>query len=386
MFYSRNRAAYYLIQYFSGVAFILPIWVIFNREFLELSNTAAFILGTIQYWLIFLFEIPTGAWADKYGRLLVFRIGALLQLAGVASFVITKDFAILLLYQVIGAFGAATSSGTLRPIIYQELPKNKQTIESNDFIGRSEAIVFLSRATTVVVGGLLYTINPVYPFIGMALGHLTSFLISFAMTDKSDKSPLPTKLHIYETLAVLKKSYEIKLLAIMVLFFVITSETIFALFQPYLRYINFDLELFGVIYLVVSVFSGLGAIISRKINEKKWLLPLLLMQASIVITSASMLTESILLFILGIIPASVAFGVVRPIYDSVLLRKTVSDSHSTALSIGSFYITALYGLVVVSVGVLLDNFTVLNVVSGILALSIVFSAISIIINIKKKDF
>ena len=97
MFYSRNRAAYYLIQYFSGVAFILPIWVIFNREFLELSNTAAFILGTIQYWLIFLFEIPTGAWADKYGRLLVFRIGALLQLAGVASFVITKDFAILLL-------------------------------------------------------------------------------------------------------------------------------------------------------------------------------------------------------------------------------------------------------------------------------------------------
>ena len=65
---TRNKKLALFISATHQVAIISPVWVIFGSDHLHLSLTQSLILGYMALATSAFFEIPMGAFADKFGR------------------------------------------------------------------------------------------------------------------------------------------------------------------------------------------------------------------------------------------------------------------------------------------------------------------------------
>ena len=69
----------------------------------------------------FVFEVPSGAWADAWSRRRLYAIGAFLTAAGFASWTFWPTYAGFALGFVLWGLGGALCSGTLEALLYDEL-------------------------------------------------------------------------------------------------------------------------------------------------------------------------------------------------------------------------------------------------------------------------
>ena len=74
----------------------LAIWVVYLTEFRDLTLAQVGILEGFFWVAALLAEIPTGAFADRYGRRLTFAVGAAVEGTGILVFALASGFAILL--------------------------------------------------------------------------------------------------------------------------------------------------------------------------------------------------------------------------------------------------------------------------------------------------
>jgi len=63
---SRNIPIFYIYNALGAGLFFVPIWVVYQQEFMTFSQMAFF--NALFYIIILVFELPTGAFADLVGR------------------------------------------------------------------------------------------------------------------------------------------------------------------------------------------------------------------------------------------------------------------------------------------------------------------------------
>lgn len=64
----KNIRIYYLASFLGALAFYTPVWNFFFTLHLHFSTGWAVLITTLVGFSSFLFEIPTGSWADRFGR------------------------------------------------------------------------------------------------------------------------------------------------------------------------------------------------------------------------------------------------------------------------------------------------------------------------------
>lgn len=359
----KNIYVWYLVTFFSHAAFALPIWVIFNTEVLGLNNTQAFLLGVLPYGLSAVFEVPTGSWADKFGRAKTYQLGTILYILSVASYIFFADFYVLLSFQVLGGLGIAMQSGSLEALIHDSIDgKDKDTLYSTVH-GRKMAIAFISRVVTVLFSGLMFAVDPKMPFVITTMAYVVGLIISLFFKEvRLETSIVSSTRHIKETFSLIlgKK--------ILVLFFSLTaiytffSEAMFALYQPYFKSINIQIGEFGIFFAVISAFSALGALcVTRLAKKHNAFNILLIMMLGVLFTLAVMLLNMPALTYLAIIPSSIAFGYVITLQNTTTQKLVSSRHQATAISIASFVRTLAFAVSVVITGVSLDYLEVSSV-------------------------
>lgn len=357
----KNIYVWYLTTFFSYAAFTLPIWVIFNTEVLGLSNTQAFLLGVLPYGLSAFFEIPTGSWADKYGRARTYQIGTILFILSISSYIFVSNFYILIIFQVLGGLGLAMQSGGPEALVHDSISgKNKDTVYSTVH-GRKMAILFTSRVVTVLLSGYLYSFNPKLPFVVAAVTYGIGFIVSLFFVEVRGESPTihSASEHIKETYQLMVKNRVLVAFFVLVVIYTICSESLFAMYQPYFKSINVDIGQFGVFYAIISLFSALGALtvtnIAKRYNAFKIIL---FMMISVIFTLGAMLLGSPAITYIAIIPSSIAFGYIITLHNTITQKAVSSKHQATAVSIASFVRTFSVLVGVVGVGMLLDIISV----------------------------
>ncbi len=359
MRYHRNVYIWYLTTFFGYAAFILPIWVIFNTEYLGLSNTEAFILGVLPYGLSSIFEIPTGAWADKYGRARIYQLGTILYLLSVGSYVVLSGFFPLLIFQILGGLGHAMQSGAPEALVHDSLPaKDKDEVYSK-LHGRKIAILFTGRVATVLVSGYLYSIDPKLPFIAAVVAYLIGLAISLFFVEVRLESPTENSsfAHMKETIKIMRSKPLLVRLTALVGLYSLISEALFSFYQPYFKSIEVDIGEFGIFYAIISAFSIVGALtITYFAKRYNAFLIMFVMMLAILFTLSLMLLEIPQLMYLVIIPSSIAFGFLYTLQNTITQKMVTSQHQATALSIASLVRTAGLLVSVIVVGVLLDLF------------------------------
>lgn len=354
----KNIRLWYISSFFSFTAFVLPIWLVFGTDVLDFSNTQAIVLGVAPWGMSSLLEIPTGSWADRFGRARIYQLGKLLYVLSVASFIFATNFTVLLIFQLIGALGLAMQSGSIEALIHDSLPQNKNTPRLFQKVhSKKMAILFTSRTLTVLAGGWLFSVNPRLPFIIATLSYSLAFIVSLFLVEiRVEHATANSSLsHIKETWKILSSKRTMLLFLLLVVLYSAVSEALFVLYQPYFKSIGIEIGSFGLFYMVISGMSALGAVsivwLSKHFNPFQLLATMIL---AVWITLASMLLRNPIVTYFAIIPSSLAFGYLITLMNTYIQSKVSSKHQSTAISIGSFFWTIAFMISTTLLGIGLD--------------------------------
>lgn len=139
--YARNIPIYYLFQFATGFLIWVPVWIIFLQDDRGLSLTEVGAMEAVFWVTMLLFEVPTGAVADRFGRRTSLALGGFIFTGGILLFTLSSGFLMLALSYVIMAFSMTLYSGAGHALLYDSLRALGRTREYEKHMGRSEAMM-----------------------------------------------------------------------------------------------------------------------------------------------------------------------------------------------------------------------------------------------------
>ena len=165
--YKSNIWKFYLFNIVGALELTISIFVLFmlsNR----LSMTQVMILEALFIMVVLLLEIPSGAFADLFGRKLSLALSMLAASISFIIFGLGDNFWIFLLAQVIIAFGWALTSGADSALLYDSLKETNEERKYAKIFGRGSSFALFTWAASALVGG----------FLALHLGYRNLFFIT----------------------------------------------------------------------------------------------------------------------------------------------------------------------------------------------------------------
>jgi len=175
--FPRSAKLYLISQFLVAGTYTWPFWFGFANERITASQFGIFIAVTYIVGLVA--EVPTGAFADSFGRKRSALLGAL---CGVLVPLIVYGggtFVAYIMAAIVGGLGSAFISGSLESLLY-ELPDMSRDIYRrvmvhDTFFFQSGLIV------SSAAGGFMYSLNHFLPFGMQAISFLLAALVIHAM-------------------------------------------------------------------------------------------------------------------------------------------------------------------------------------------------------------
>lgn len=353
---TRNKRLSYVIALTHNVGFLTPVWVIFGTDHLGLSLTLSLVLGSTGWVSSSLFEVPMGAFADRYGRKLSLILGFGLCAIADLSLVFLDQFWILMFFQLFAGVGYALTSGSLEGLLHDTFEEQGESTAYAKLSSQMLSLLHISRIATVPVGAWLYEMNTgatlssfTWPYIASFFSYMISFSCVLFLFESRSSHKTPEKIsdnsvlkitskvfsHVGVTWNAMMKNLDVKRVLFILGLYALIGEGNWALYQQYFKDNDISVSSTGWIYMVLSLCMALGAryvaIIYKKINVM-WAMNLIILSVSL----------SMILFRLPIQFAIVGFIIIALVgpmcwylQDNAIQNRMEGDQKTTALSISS---------------------------------------------------
>ncbi|MGM0597039.1 MAG: MFS transporter [Myxococcota bacterium] len=360
---SRTVRLYYLFRGLSS-AFLFKVFLVFFYLERGMDFAHIGILHSIFSATVILFEIPTGLWADKYGRRSMMGYGTLLMSMAAMGYYFAHDFAVFALIEVVFAFGLTLTNGADSAFLYDSLKENKKEKLYIQLEGTASFSKHTGIAVSALLGGFIahYSLSALFPATSLII------FMAFLTTRLMKKTPVQGKafsteerrnssvINIQRGLKVLrnKKAIWWTIFYSATLYIMIRSSDV--LLQPVLKKNGFDYWKIGLLSFGGAVVAALSAQYSSRFVKKAgsffvmWFIPLIMILSYLFFTFESGVILGILILAnLGI------QGFYSP-YTKFLLNSQIRQSHyrATLLSLESCIKRLLIVLVMPIVGVIVD--------------------------------
>lgn len=261
-------SSFYIISLLRGIiiGFYAPIWILFlfncgyNLFFIG-------IIGTIFEIMKFLFEIPSGAIADKFGVRFNLIISCTCLSLTWLFFPFSSNILILIIILLTWTLSETMFSGTFESWLSYSVGE----INFSKYMFNSTKIFILSIIVISPLSGFFYKINNYLPFI--LAGTISIILVLYLIICiKNDK--LPTKKHKqqqYPILSIIKDATIVMInnrrafnIIIASFFFAFVIDTIDRYWQPYFQYIGINEMFFG----LITTFGGIILLLVLQLFSK----------------------------------------------------------------------------------------------------------------------
>lgn len=281
----KNIKIYHLYKIFSfDLLFYYAISFLYLNSYHGL--TAAQIIFADAFYPIFkiLFQIPLSIMTEKFGK----RTSIIIGNSSIAIYIIfilgCKSTTLLIISNIFMALGFVFKNLCESNLLYDSLPSvsNKQKLFSK-IEGKSSALFYIFDAFTCLISGFLYTINPNIPIIMCLICAVISFILCHFFTEMPNDITNPDYLHNkYENSISSLKQYtrnlknafrfifSSKRLRSLIYFNAIQYSTIYLLIsyrRSLLEEIGVNSQSVGIIFALLGIASGIGSILSHKINK-----------------------------------------------------------------------------------------------------------------------
>lgn len=351
-----------LFQIIRNLAFFTPVAVLFWQEN-GLSLTEVMILQSIFSVMLVLLEIPSGYFADVFGRKPSLVIASFAYIVAVINYSLGHGFATFLVAELFWAMACAFVSGSDSALIYDSLQNIKQEKKYKKIWGDILFYSFTSVAIGGILGGWIGSINLRWTWYAMI--PLYTLLI-------------PTTLSLHEPQRhkrIIQKGYALKLLKsikstlgkdLKLRWIIIFSATILALnqsglwlYQPYMKISGLDIVHFGIAFALFNIVASIGSKYAHNIEK------LIGLKKSLFIFPIFI---SIAYFLMGKFAVTLGFtfaflqqlvrGMKEPIITDYINRLVSSDIRATILSADKFIGRLGYAAIIPFAGWIADVYTV----------------------------
>ncbi len=344
----------------SKLYFVTSIIIIYllskGFSFVEIA-----ILDATFWGAIFIFEIPTGWVADKYGRKVSLFFSYLFQAFSLLLLFFEEVFYLLLLSFLIWGIATTLRSGAEQAWIYDQIifetTNEKQELSSIDY--RFHGVFSLLMATGLIakglgdiIGGIIASINLSLPILLTALTSLISALFLLIIPEKRPKTINTAHRNKYKN-SILKALNElisneaIFLFTSIILIATINSSLLTWSQAFFKNELGIDIILIGGIYGATTFLSALGSsksqFFNNKLGEKFNLLLPSILGIIFFIIGMGIKILSISLYVFGAFFA----GLLNPFLIAKINGYLSSETRATALSIISSITTV--GVIIIEI-------------------------------------
>jgi predicted MFS family arabinose efflux permease len=354
---SRDLRLFHVYRLLSTSYLFLPVLVtFFVGRGLDFTHLA--LLNSVYALTAIIFEVPTGALADRFGRCRAMMLGSLLMAIGCVVDYNGRDFWTFALGEGLLALGMTLTSGADSAYLYDLLLANGREHEYRRQEGSATAAKLLGAAAALVAGGFIGRHAPAATYAATACVCAGAALVAMMMREppiqRDDDSDF---LHgmAHAARAVIKRPPLRFAVGFSVLMFTLLRMGIY-LYPTYLGGAGLDVAWVGVVLALLSVI-GAGAAqrieaVRRRVGEARliWGLPLAL-AASYVVLGRWFAVWGIALLAVQ----SLVNGLYSP-FSKELLNREIADSgqRATVLSVESMARRLAFGVFAPVAGLLID--------------------------------
>ena len=351
-----NILKMYLLKGVTWFMVAMPIIVIFFQEN-DLSTTEIMILQAVYSLTIAILEIPSGFFADSYGRKNSILISTFFSFIGYILLSTYSGFNEYLIAEILLGIGGSLISGADSAIIYDTLIELDDEDSYTKIEGKNYAIGNFSEAIAGILGGFLALSSIYLPIYIQTFVIMLSIPIAFSLVEPKRTFKIATSLN--SILNIVKDTFihnkKLKWYIIYSSAMGMTTLSVAWFVQPFLSTIDMPLTYFGIIWAGLNIMAGLTSYYSYIFNNSK-----LLIYISIYMSiSLICLGFNISLFGLFFIALVYLFrGIITPHLRNLININTTSERRATVLSLRSFMIRLSFALTAPLLGYITDIYTI----------------------------
>jgi len=359
-----NIWKYYLFRIFSGMFFSVPIIVLFWQSN-GLTLTEAMVLQSIFAIIVVALDIPTGYFADIYGRKLTLVLSGISTFLAISAYSLGHNFSQFLIAEILLATGTSLASGTASAFIYDTLVDLKEEQKYKRIWGHAFFVSAMALAVSGILGGFIATIDLRYtlylsiPFFALLIP------VAFSMHEPKRHKIIFKKGYIWEILKIIKVSIiQDERLKWLILYSGIVyafNQSALWLYQPYFKLSGIDVAYFGVVFASFQIVAAFSSKYAHKLEEKLGQKYSLIMLIFLVSGSYFLMSNFVFLF-----SFSFSFlhqfvrGFREVVVNDYINKITTSDIRATVLSAESFVGRLLYAVIIPVIGYVADAYSLVQ--------------------------
>lgn len=139
---------------FRGFVATIPIWVSFFAGLLTFEQLAT--LYALRYVAELVLELPTGAFADLFGKKTSVGIGGIVQGVGYMLVAVAQNPVQVFVFMMIAELGITLESGAIHAWAYDSLKENGREKEYGRVMSETTLAFQISMAIAILCGGYMY--------------------------------------------------------------------------------------------------------------------------------------------------------------------------------------------------------------------------------------
>lgn len=265
-----------LLTAFDIFADLMPffaVWVVYLTDFRDLSLAQVGVMEGAFWGIKVVAEMPTGAFADRFGRKLTFIVGAVVEGLGILAFAFAGGFVLLLGSYVFWATGIAFRSGNGEAFLYDTLAEVNETKDYARVSGRIGAYAGVASLFGGVAGGVVAGVVDLQ--VAVLIGALP-YVFALAMLlpmQEPRRSGASGGLGYVQTLtSAVQALRDLPAVRYMILFEVTLATVIvaqFLLLQPFFGSHDVPYGWFGVLLIPMRLGNVAGSYFTSQIQ--RWL-------------------------------------------------------------------------------------------------------------------
>ncbi len=348
-----------LYDFFSGLIFFTPIWILFYQlRGMNLEQIGIF--ASALYLSSFIFEYPTGIFADRFGRKKSLVISIFLLILVYIIEISSYSFERFFVAAIIAGLGWSFSSGAREALVYDFLKEKKLEKYNSKVVGIEEAIYFFSLAVSAFFGSIMFKFDSTLPYwvtiVAMSFGILSLFFIKEAKYKKR-KIPLTSLQQFKEGISnVLKNPVLLSLLLLYIPIFFF-YDAWFNANQPILVSLGLPLTILGVYQMFRTIIGALGGLFLPKMlnyfSHRTLLMSIIVIQVIAWVTLGSNNLWFVIIF-------SFIFLLLRQLWnyvDADIIHKHIkSDVRASTLSARQMMISGIWIFIPWLMGYLVNTY------------------------------
>lgn len=345
-----------------GLLFFLPIIALYlEKSLFTVTNIA--IVFAVEAIAISIFEVPSGAIADLFGRKKSFIAANILVLFAITFLFIGGNMMNFLIFAILNALGRSLVSGTESAMIYDSLKEENKEEHFKKVIGTMYALWPIGASLGSIVGGHLakhsLSLPVLYSLIPIAICLIITFFLKEPEYHKEEHKNV--LIHMKNSFKIIINNHQLIVLIIGGLFLLGIGESYHRLNSLYFVFKDIPIVYFGYISAIIFGLSSIGHYSANAVSEKYGNKRILIIAtvATPILLLISTFTNHVVSIIFYVM-VSLFFGLRRPVLEHLLNKEIGSSKRATVISINNFFGFIGMGFFSIILGFLSDKFNINN--------------------------